>query len=147
MSSPNTKTSVNMRVVTSDTSTGSVRKNIPVEVKTDSKSGVEAGALVLANAFLKSVGQLARKCFKRGELSHLYVSTFESWKPSEDPADERPFKQVLFALAHGMKVVRVVDRGRQLLWNRYRDNEGNPIERDDVQRHKHHSPHRHQHLL
>merc|ERR1711981_534041 len=85
-------------------------------------------------AFMASQGQLARKCRRRGELSHLYLSTQGAWMSQEaqdDISQQRPFKQILFALAHGMKLVRVVDSGRTLLWNRYRDNEGNPIERQD----------------
>ena len=119
-------------------------------MKANSQSGVEDGALELAQAFMKAHGGLGRKCYKRGELSHLYLSTFKSWAASdvqEDPSKQRPFKQVLFAMAHGMKVVRVVDRGRKLLWNRYRDNEGKQIERSDHQRyerrkHRAHREHR-----
>merc|ERR1711988_1663534 len=83
---------------------------------------------------MASQGQLARKCRRRGELSHLYLSTQGAWMSQETQDDislQRPFKQILFALAHGMKLVRVVDSGRTLLWNRFRDNEGNPIERQD----------------
>ena len=113
------------------TSSGS---SIPQEVTTDSESGVEEGSLALAKTFMASQGQLARKCRRRGELSHLYLSTQGAWMSQEIQDDinlQRPFKQILFALAHGMKLVRVVDSGRTLLWNRYRDNEGNPIERDN----------------
>ena len=46
----------------------------------------------------------------------------------EDVSQQRHFKQVLFALAHGMRLVRVVGDGRTLLWNRYRDNSGNELE-------------------
>ena len=136
------------RGVVSEGSPKSDRSDIPSEVKANSQSGVEDGALELARAFMKAHGGLGRKCYKRGELSHLYVSTFPSWAPSdaqEDSSKKRPFKQVLFAMAHGLKVVRVVDRGRKLLWNRYRDNEGKQIERSDryeKREGRHHRGHR-----
>jgi hypothetical protein len=121
--------------VATSPSVKSDRSDIPSEVKGDPKNGgVEDGALKLAKAFLKDQGQMARKCHKRGELSHLYISTFKSWASEttqDDESAQRPFKQVLFALAHGMKVVRVVERGRRLLWNRYRDNDGNQLERNE----------------
>lgn len=116
-------------------SSRSTRADIPKEVRpaedSDLPRGVEAQALVLARAFMAAQGQLARKCHRRGELSHLYVTTFESWAPEDAKSDQslqRPFKQILFALAHGMKLVRVINSGRQLLWNRYRDNTGAQIE-------------------
>ena len=80
------------------------KTSIPQEVKTTSESGVEDGALELAKKFLESQGQLARKCNRRGELSHLYISTQGSWMDEDTRNDEslqRPFKQILFALAHG----------------------------------------------
>ena len=109
----------------------STEKVVPTMVKSTTDSGVEDGSLELAKMFMKEHGQLARKCVKRGELSQLYISTQGSWMPSEIQADmsqQRPFKQVLFALAHGMSVVRVVDGGKSLKWNRYRNNEGEKIE-------------------
>jgi len=107
----------------------------PPEVKTDNVSGVEDGALELAKQFMSTMGNLARKCQSRGALSELYLTTQASWKLDlergsdkvEEPL-ERHFKQVLFAIAHGMKLVRVRDQGRSLFWNRYRDNQGNQLE-------------------
>lgn len=111
------------------------RGDIPSEVKPAEANGLPRGvetlALCLAREFMGSHGQLARKCYRRGELSHLYVSTFPTWAPEDSQNDkslQRPFKQILFALAHGMKLVRVVNGGRTLLWNKYRDNTGNKIE-------------------
>jgi len=111
------------------------RSDIPSEVKPTEGNGlprgVETHALYLAREFMGSQGQLARKCHRRGELSHLYVSTFPTWAPGDSKNDkslQRPFKQILFALAHGMKLVRVVNGGRKLLWNKYRDNTGDKIE-------------------
>jgi hypothetical protein len=125
------------------------RDDIPSEVKPAENNGlprgVEEQALKLARLFMGSQGQLARKCFRRGELSHLYVSTFATWAPEDSKNDQslqRPFKQILFALAHGMKLVRVVNGGRQLLWNRYRDNTGAQIEsRQEDRRQEDRRPH------
>ena len=92
---------------------------IPPDVESTSPSGVESQSLSLARAFMRSQGQLARKCDQRHELSHLYVSTMKTWMPQgvqDDIQQQRPFKQVLFALAHGLKVVRVLNRGRALVW-------------------------------
>ena len=110
------------------------RGDIPSEVNPEENNGlprgVERQALELGRKFMGAQGQLARKCYRRGELSHLYVSTFSSWAPGDVQCDkslQRPFKQILFAIAHGMKLVRVVNSGKQLLWNRYRDNTGKTI--------------------
>ena len=103
----------------------------PPEVRTDNESGVEDGALELAKQFMTKMGNLARKCTSRGALSELYLTTQSAWASQDVLADEslqRHFKQVLFAIAHGMKLVRVRDQGRSLFWNRYRDNEGNQLE-------------------
>ena len=105
----------------------------PPEVQTENKSGVEDGALVLAKQFMSKMGNLARKCQSRGALSELYLTTQSAWASPEVMANEslqRHFKQVLFAIAHGMKLVRVRDQGRSLFWNRYRDNEGNQLEEE-----------------
>ena len=108
-------------------STVEVPKEVAAE---DGDNGIEKGALKLAELFWNAQKRLALKTSKRGELSHLYVSTFASWAPQDiidDIAKQRPFKQVLFALANGLKVVRVVDSGRNLLW---RDNR--PIPREYI---------------
>ena len=105
----------------------------PPEVRTDNASGVEDGALELAKQFMDKMGNLARKCPNRGALSELYLTTQAAWAPQEiqeDPSKQRHFKQVLFALAHGMKLVRVRDQGRTLFWNRYRDNAGVQLEEE-----------------
>ena len=102
----------------------------PPEVRTDNESGVEDGALELAKQFMSKMGNLARKCQSRGALSELYLTTQNAWASPEVLADEslqRHFKQVLFAIAHGMKLVRVRDQGRSLFWNRYRDDLGNQL--------------------
>lgn len=115
-----------------NTQTGDSRSTeVPVEVQVDTKDGVDPQALVLAKAFMEKVGGLARITRRRGDLSHLYICTMASWASTEvmeDVSQQRHFKQVLFALAHGLHLVRVVGDGRTLLWNRYRDNSGNEIE-------------------
>ena len=114
-----------------DVGSQSSRSSIPSMVAANTDSGVEPQAEVLARAFMESQGQLARKCRRRGELSHLYISTQGAWMSQEvqdDVSLQRPFKQILFALAHGVHVVRVVDQGRSLKWNRYRDNKGEKVE-------------------
>ena len=110
----------------------------PPEVQTENKSGVEDGALELAKQFMFTMGNLARKCHSRGHLSELYLTTQATWASPEVQGDtslHRHFKQVLFAIAHGMKLVRVRDQGRFLLWNRYRDNKGNQLEYERTDRH------------
>ena len=119
--------------------TPSDRSTPPPEVHTDQPSGVERGALLLAKQFMAKMGNLARKCRTRGQLSELYLTTFKAWADAEIQADssqERHFKQVLFAIAHGMKLVRVRDQGRTLFWNRYRDNNGEPIEEERAKFHE-----------
>ena len=105
---------------------------IPEMVKTENENGVEDVSLELAKAFMKSQGNLAKKCCKRGELSHLYLSTQHTWMDDETLADttkQRPFKQVLFALSKGLNLLRVFDNGRQLDW---KDNQRrNDYRRDD----------------
>ena len=110
------------------------KKPMPPYVKSDDKSGVEARSLELAQLFMGKHGRLARRCQTRSELSALYLSTQATWMPIDwgsDITEQRLFKQVLFAIAHGMKLVRVVNKGRNLSWNRYRDNQGKPIERTE----------------
>ena len=112
---------------------------LPKEVETDSSSGVEERSLELATKFMECHGKLARKCFKRGELSQLYISTQESWMPEEiraEVSEQRPFKQVLFALAHGLHLVRVTDSGRILKWNKFRNDRGEKITTESTSRYE-----------
>ena len=97
------------------------------------QSGLDPQAHELAKMFMDKMGNLARKCRTRGQLSELYLTTIASWATNEVQKDERKqrhFKQVLFAIAHGMKLVRVKNSGQDLFWNRYRDNQGNQIEEE-----------------
>jgi len=115
------------------TTPASDRSTPPPMVEAGTKSGVEPQALELAKMFMAKMGNLARKCRTRGQLSELYLSTIASWATDEvqkDESKQRHFKQVLFAIAHGMKLVRVRDQGRSLFWNRYRDNTGNQLEEE-----------------
>ena len=109
------------------------RSTPPPIVESGTKSGVEPQAFELAKMFMAKMGNLARKCRTRGQLSELYLSTIASWATEEvqkDTDNQRHFKQVLFAIAHGMKLVRVRDEGRTLFWNKYRDNHGNQIDEE-----------------
>ena len=109
------------------------RSTPPPLIKADSQTGVEPQAFELAKMFMDKMGNLARKCQTRGQLSELYLTTIASWATEEvqqDELNQRHFKQVLFAIAHGMKLVRVRDTGRSLFWNRYRDNHGNQLEEE-----------------
>ena len=104
---------------------------VPTEVQVNTENGVDPQALTLATSFMDKVGGLARLTKRRGDLSHLYICTMSSWASQEvleDVSLQRHFKQILFALAHSLQVVRVVSAGRFLLWNRYRDNLGNELE-------------------
>ena len=110
----------------------SKENTIPEMVNTDNENGVENIALELAKAFIKSQGNMAKKCTKRGELSHLYLSTQNSWMNEEtlnDKTKQRPFKQVLYALSKGMNLLRVYNNGQVLHWreNQHKDYRNNDM--------------------
>lgn len=116
---------------TNSVSAISLSMDVPLEVDVSSENGVDPQALILATAFMEKVGGLARLTKRRGDLSHLYICTMGSWASPKVLADvslQRHFKQILFALAHSLRVVRVVEAGRVLLWNNYKDNSGNNID-------------------
>ena len=82
------------------------------------ESGINEGAKSLAKLFMEKHGNLARLCRTRRLLNELYDATISSW--AVEPTDEgepralphtamRPFSQVLYALAHGLKELRVVN--------------------------------------
>ena len=115
-------------------------RNVPAPVKSNTDSGVEPRALELAKLFMDCHGEKARGCRSRSQLSKLYVQAVKDndgcgFIPPEwdDVNEQRPFAQILFAIAHGMKLVRVM-RGRELVWNRYRDNKGEKLPEDEVKR-------------
>ena len=119
---------------------GGTGRSVPAAVKTSTDSGVEARALELAKLFMSIHGAKARGCGSRSQLSKLYVQAVNDnqevrfippeW---EDVKEQRPFAQILFAIAHGMKLVRV-KQGRDLVWNRYRDNKGEKLPEDETKR-------------
>ncbi len=63
----------------------------------------------------------------RRELQQLYDDTFSSWSK---PGDDQNFSRVLFAMARGMKALRVTPGGK-LLWNHERRNEHPHHHRDE----------------
>lgn len=104
---------------------------VPTAVKATSKSGVDPRAEELGRLFMGMYGEEARGCSTRQQLSGLYVKMVKVGKfmPTawlEDIGEQRVFAQVLFAIAHGMKSVRV-SRGVQLNWNPTRDNNGDKL--------------------
>lgn len=119
---------------------GGTGRSVPAAVKTSTDSGVEARALELAKLFMALHGAKARGCESRFDLSKLYVQAVKDnqevrfippeW---EDVKEQRPFAQILFAIAHGMKLVRV-KQGRDLVWNRFRDNKGEKLPEDETKR-------------
>jgi len=93
---------------------------IPKYIHTNNKNGVEDGALILAKMFMNKMGKVARQCRTRGHLSELYITSIPSWAKSDIQTNihkQRPFKQVLYAMAYGLKLVRVHSKGRRLYWN------------------------------
>lgn len=102
----------------------------PKFIHTNNLNGVENGSIILAKMFMSKMGNIARKCRTRTHLSELYDTTIKSWATFDiqtNISKQRLFKQVLFAIAHGIKLVRVKNKGNYLYWNRYRDNYGNLI--------------------
>jgi hypothetical protein len=62
----------------------------------------------------------------RRDLQQLFEDTFHSWAPRDQ--QQPNFSKVLYALANGMKKVRVIDGGKSLLWRN---------ERPEQQHHEH----------
>ena len=77
---------------------------------------IDPDVLSLAEAFYLRYKSACHGVTRRPELQRLYDDTFESWVPKDANRSKTDFSKVLFALARGMKVVRVVDGGRQLVW-------------------------------
>ena len=102
-----------------DTEVRAAPIDLPPWVNATREDGVEEGSLVLAQAFYNAHRSLCHRTQKRGELSQLYLSTFNSWASEEtktNVSNQRQFKQVLYAMTRGLQVLRVVDQGRRLLW-------------------------------
>jgi len=76
----------------------------------------------------------------RRDLQQLFEDTFHSWAPRDQQHPN--FSKVLYALANGMKKVRVIDGGRSLLWRNERpEQQHHEHERDrdfDDDRRRHH---------
>ena len=100
------------------------RFSVP-NVPTSNPTGVEAVSLQLATQFMWCMGDLARLCQSRNQLHLLLISTSPSWAPElkENRERQRNSSQILFAIAHGMKLVKVF-KGTTLQWNLFRDNQG-----------------------
>lgn len=107
--------------------------NIMSKQSTKQHGEIDTLALKYAKAFMSKEGRLARRFSRRGSLKQLYEDTTMAWMTDElrGHGDRPDFGKVLFAMAHGMKVLRVVRNGQELLWNRYRDNNGEQIEFDE----------------
>ena len=104
------------------------RFSVP-NVPTSNPTGVEAVSLQLATQFMWCMGDLARLCQSRNQLHLLLISTSPSWAPElkENRERQRNSSQILFAIAHGMKLVKVF-KGTTLQWNLFRDNQGETYE-------------------
>lgn len=80
-----------------------------------------------ANIFFNRYKRAITAMGNRRELQQLYDDTFSSWS---NPGDDQNFSRVLFAMARGLKAVRVIPGGT-LLWNDRR----NEHRHDERQRH------------
>ena len=101
--------------------------------------GVEPVSLELAKAFMKEMGTTARNLRWRKQLSELYLKTRKVWMDPETLADvslQRVFKQVLYAMVHGMRVLRIVNNGKSIQWNRNVDNLGNELKKREEQHYR-----------
>ena len=82
----------------------------PPHVDPDMPNGCETGACALAKCFYDNNFQVLRRLRFRRELSEYFIRTFATWAPPEvvaNPALQRSFSQVLFALVHDGKILRV----------------------------------------
>lgn len=89
---------------------GNQHSNAPPFVEPDMDNGCESGACGLARAFYDSNWRVLVRLRHRGELSKLYISTFDTWAPEEiksNPGMHRSFSQVLFALVNDGQVLRI----------------------------------------
>lgn len=78
------------------------------------RSQVDPHALKLAEQFYPRYKTIIHAFSSRRDLQKLYEDTFESWAAKEDAKTD--FSKVLFAMARDMKIVKVADHGRRLLW-------------------------------
>ena len=80
---------------------------------------IDEDALRLAEAFYHRYKSACHGMTRRPELQRLFEDTFPSW--SDAHGNHPDFSKVVFALAHGMRVVRVIDGGRQLVWKVFKE--------------------------
>ena len=86
--------------------------------------GVDEQSLRLAGLFMDKMGDLCKvNAFPESAFPSYTLLHKESWMPEEvldDTGKQRHFSNVLYALSSrdGMGLLRVVDEGRVLLWNR-----------------------------
>ena len=99
---------------------------------------IDPDVLRLAEAFYLRYKSACHGVTRRPELQRLYEDTFESWVPKDANRSKTDFSKVLFALARGMKVVRVVDGGRQLVWRVFNNQRDERSERPDRRQDEHH---------
>ena len=99
----------------------------------EDRSQVDPVALRLAETFYDRYKRAIHALHHRLDLQKLYDDTFDSWVPQDSAKAD--FSKVLFAMAREMKIVKVADHGRKLLWKanmpQRRDDERRPP-RDEV---------------
>ena len=116
-----------------------LRGGMEADRESRTRGNIDPEAIRLAKDFMSREGNLARRFSRRRSLQQLYEDTRNVWmSPVDKTSNSLPeFKNVLYALAHELKVVRVVSGGQVLKWNRYRDNSGERVEWDDSRDKKH----------
>ena len=116
-----------------------LRGGMEADRESRTRGNIDPEAIRLAKDFMSREGNLARRFSRRRSLQQLYEDTRNVWMSSVDKTSNSlpEFKNVLYALAHELKVVRVVSGGQVLKWNRYRDNSGERVEWDDSRDKKH----------
>jgi len=106
------------------------------------RSQVDPHALTLAETFYERYKRAIHALHHRLDLMKLYDDTFDSWVPiasdGNGKMDKADFSKVLFAMAREMKIVKVADHGRKLLWkaNMAVDNRRPPRDYDHQQQHR-----------
>ena len=109
--------------------------DVSVSNRSETRGTIDPVALEIAREFMSQVGDIARPLRRRKQLEKLYDLWYSIYQATR--LSNVPFRTVLFAMAHGMKVLRVKHRGQVLSWNRYRDNEGNQRQPQERDQHRH----------
>lgn len=81
------------------------------------QADIDENHLDQARTFFRRYKRVITSMNNRRDLQQLYDDTFSSWSK---PGDNHDFSRTLFALALGMKVLRVISGGT-LHWNERRD--------------------------